>query len=181
MAKKIDLSNSISSSNDNLLNATKGAALTQDLGALLRGDKEDVKVAQDNTSLLKIKDIKDNPFQPRIEMNEESLKELAESIKNEGQLQPIIVQKDKNKYIVIAGHRRLYAHKLIKKETIWASVIESPYSNSIENDQLLFRKATIENIQRDQLFPLELALGCKKAIDKGLYKNRDELSNVLNK
>lgn len=181
MAKKIDLSNSIGASSDNLRNAAKGAALTQDLGALLRGNEEDAKVSEDNTSLLKIKNIKDNPFQPRIEMNEESLKELANSIKNEGQLQPIIVQKDKNKYIVIAGHRRLYAHKLIKKETIWASIIDSPYSNSIENDQLLFRQATIENLQRDQLFPLELALGCKKAIDKGLYKNRDELSNVLNK
>jgi len=181
MAKKIDLSNSIGVSNDNLLNAAKGAALTQDLGALLRGNQEDVKIRKDNTSLLKIKDIKDNPFQPRIEMNEKSLQELADSINNEGQLQPIIVQKDKNKYIIIAGHRRLYAHKLIKKEKIWATVIDSPYSNSIENDQLLFRQATIENLQRDQLFPLELALGCKKAIDKGLYKNQEELSNVLNK
>jgi len=181
MAKKIDLSNSIGTSNENLRNAAKGAALTQDLGALLRGGKEDVVVDEANKSLLKTKDIKDNPFQPRIEMKEESLQELANSIKSEGQLQPIIVQKHKNKYIVIAGHRRLYAHKLINKETIWASIVDAPYSDSIENNQLLFRQATIENVQRDQLFPLELALACQEAIDKGLYKTRDELSNVINK
>ena len=181
MAKKIDLSNSIGASNKNLLNAAKGAALTQDLGALLRGDKEDVVIDEANRSLIKTKDIKDNPFQPRIEMKEESLQELANSIKSEGQLQPIIVQKHKNKYIVIAGHRRLYAHKLINKETIWASVVNAPYSDSIENNQLLFRQATIENVQRDQLFPLELALACQEAIDKGLYKTRDELSSVINK
>jgi len=181
MAKKIDLSNSIGASNENLLNAAKGAALTQDLGALLRGGKEDVVVDEANKSLLQTKDIKDNPFQPRIEMKEESLQELADSIKSEGQLQPIIVQKHKNKYIVIAGHRRLYAHKLINKETIWASIVDAPYSDSIENNQLLFRQATIENVQRDQLFPLELALACQEAIDKGLYKTRDELSSVINK
>ena len=181
MAKKIDLSNSIGASNKNLLNAAKGAALTQDLGALLRAGKEDVVVDEAKKSLLKTKDIKDNPFQPRIEMKEESLQELANSIKSEGQLQPIIVQKHKNKYIVIAGHRRLYAHKLINKETIWASIVDAPYSDSIENNQLLFRQATIENVQRDQLFPLELALACQEAIDKGLYKTRDELSNVINK
>jgi len=181
MAKKIDLSNSIGASNENLLNAAKGAALTQDLGALLRGGKESVTVTEGSKSLLSIKDIKDNPFQPRIEMKEESLQELANSIKSEGQLQPIIVQKHKNKYIVIAGHRRLYAHKLINKETIWASIVDAPYSDSIENNQLLFRQATIENVQRDQLFPLELALACQEAIDKGLYKTRDELSSVINK
>jgi len=175
MAKKIDLSNSIGASNENLLNAAKGATLTQDLGALLRGNDES------NNSLLKIKDIKDNPFQPRREIKKESLQELAESIENEGQLQPIVVQKYKNKYILIAGHRRLYAHKLINKETIWASIIDTPYSDSKENDQLLFRLATIENVQRDQLFPLELALACQEAINKGLYKTRDELSTVINK
>lgn len=181
MAKKIDLSNSIGASNKNLLNAAKGAALTQDLGALLRGDQESVIVNEGNKSLLSIKDIKDNPFQPRIEMKEESLQELADSIESEGQLQPIIVQKHNKKYIVIAGHRRLYAHKLINKETIWASIVDAPYSDSKENNQLLFRQATIENVQRDQLFPLELALACKEAIDKGLYKTRDEVSNVINK
>jgi len=181
MAKKIDLSNSIGASNENLLNAAKGATLTQDLGTLLRGNDKSIQTDESNNSLLKIKDIKDNPFQPRREIKKESLQELAESIESEGQLQPIVVQKYKNKYILIAGHRRLYAHKLINKETIWASIIDTPYSDSKENDQLLFRLATIENVQRDQLFPLELALACQEAINKGLYKTRDELSNVINK
>jgi len=181
MAKKIDLSNSIGASNENLLNAAKGATLTQDLGALLRANNENLQIDENNKSLLNIKDIKDNPFQPRREIKKESLQELAESIESEGQLQPIVVQKYKNKYILIAGHRRLYAHKLINKETIWASIIDTPYSDSKENNQLLFRLATIENVQRDQLFPLELALACQEAINKGLYKTRDELSNVINK
>lgn len=177
MAKKIDLSNSIGISSKNLLNAAKGAALTQDLGALLN-DEENIV---DNKIFLNVKDLDDNPFQPRIEIKEDTLQELAKSIENEGQLQPIIVQKHNEKYIVIAGHRRLYAHKLLKKNKIWVSIIDEPYSNSVENNQLLFRQATIENIQRDQLFPLELALACKEALDKGLYKSRDEISKVINK
>lgn len=180
MAKKIDLSNSIGTSSENLLNAAKGAALTQDLGALLN-EEDDFIVNENNKILLDVKDIKDNPFQPRIEIKEDTLKELANSIVNEGQLQPILVQKHDEKYIVIAGHRRLYAHKLLNKQKIWVSIVDVPYSDSLENNQLLFRKATIENIQRDQLFPLELALACKEALDKGLYQTRDEISKVINK
>jgi ParB family chromosome partitioning protein len=180
MAKKIDLSNSIGISSKNLLNAARGAALTQDLGTLLNNE-DDIVINGDNKILLDVKDIKDNPFQPRIEIKKETLQELANSIENEGQLQPIIVQKHDEKYIVIAGHRRLYAHKLLNKQKIWVSIVNVPYSDSLENNQLLFRQATIENIQRDQLFPLELALACKEAIDKGLYQTRDEISKVINK
>jgi len=178
--KKINISNSISASSDNLLKAGKGAALTQDLGTLLR-DSSNIVNNVSNETLIKVKDIIENPFQPRIEIKETTLIELSHSIKNEGQLQPIIVQKYNEKFIVIAGHRRLAAHKLIKKETIWASIIDMPYSDTVENNQLLFRQATIENIQRENLYPLELALACKEAIDKGLYKSITDISNVINK
>ena len=180
MAKKrINLTNSIGISSENLLKAGKGAALTQDLGALLNDPLEVDESSGKN--FISIKNIIDNPFQPRIEIKQDTLVELSQSIENEGQLQPIIVQKYKSKYIVIAGHRRLAANKLIKKETIWASIIDAPYSDTVENNQLLFRQATIENIQRENLYPLELALACKEAIDKKLYKSVSDISNAINK
>ena len=178
--KKVNLSSSISASSNNLLKAGNGAALTQDLGALLSGSNNtDINTSKETE--VKVKDIIDNPFQPRIEIKEDSLIELSQSIESEGQLQPIIVQKHKKKFIVIAGHRRLAAHKLIKKEKIWASIVDMPYSDTIENNQLLFRQATIENIQRENLYPLELALACKEAIDKNLYKSVSDISKAINK
>lgn len=77
--KKIDLTDSIGKSSKNILDAGKGAALTQDLGALLETTEGIVK--SENEIPLKL--ISDNPFQPRIEMKHEQLKELAESIKQE--------------------------------------------------------------------------------------------------
>ena len=177
--KKVNLTDSIGASSDNLLKAGKGAALTQDLGALLNGKTDVVDTASE--TLIDVESITENPFQPRIEIKEDTLIELSQSIESEGQLQPIIVQKYNKKFIVIAGHRRLAAHKLIKKETIWASIVDAPYSDTIENNQLLFRQATIENIQRENLYPLELALACKEAIDKDLYKSVSEISKAINK
>lgn len=175
--KKVNLSSSISVSSNNLLKAGKGAALTQDLGSLLNNSSNE----SSNEKLIEVNDIVENPFQPRIEIKENALIELSQSIEKEGQLQPIIVQKYNKKFILIAGHRRLAAHKLIKKETIRASIVDTPYSDTIGNNQLLFRQATIENIQRENLYPLELALACKKAIDKGLYTSITDLSNAINK
>ena len=176
--KKVNLTDSISASSNNLLKAGRGAALTQDLGAILNGN---TNIDNIDETLIKVKDIINNPFQPRIEIKEASLVELSQSIENEGQLQPIIVQKYNKKFIVIAGHRRLAANKLINKEKIWASIIDTPYSDTIENNQLLFRQATIENIQRENLYPLELALACKEAIDKNLYNSVTDISNAINK
>ena len=177
--KKIDLTNSIGISSENLLKAGKGAALTQDLGSLLNG--KPTQNVTNNKVLININKIIENPFQPRIEIKEDALVELSQSIKDEGLLQPIVVQKYNHKYIVIAGHRRVAAMKLINEDNIWASVIDVDYSDTVENKQLLFRQATIENIQRENLYPLELALACKEAIDKNLYKSVTEIANVINK
>jgi len=178
MAKKVDITNSINLSKKNLLNAANGAALTQDLGALL---KSDIDETLKEKTLVDVDLIIDNPFQPRIDINEDSLKNLASSIRSEGLMQPIILQKKNKKYIVIAGHRRLYAHRMINKDKIWATIIDDKFDNNIENHRLLFRKATIENIQRDQLSPLEIALSCQEALNKKLYKTRDEIAIILNK
>lgn len=177
MAKnKIDITSSIGK-RDKLLDAGKGAVLTQDLGSLLSGNKK----GSSNKTSIDVKKIIDNPFQPRLEIKEDALLELAESIKSEGQLQPIVVQKYDDKYIVIAGHRRLYAHKLIDKKAILATIVDEPYSDTVENNKLLFRQATIENIQRENLYPLEFALACREAIDKGLYKSVSAISLAINK
>ena len=175
--KKINVTDSIGKSSKNILDAGKGAALTQDLGALFEST-DDITT---NEKKIPIELISDNPFQPRIEIKQEQLKELSESIKADGQIQPIIVQKFNDKYIVIAGHRRVAAHKLLKKETIWAHIIETEFTDTKENNRLLFTTAAIENLQRENLHPLEIALSCKEAINKKVFQSISEISKALNK
>ena len=175
--RKINITDSIGKNNNNILNAGKGAALTQDLGALLRSTEDVDTIEKD----IPVKLIIDNPFQQRIEIKEEQLKELADSINKDGQIQPIIVQKFDDKYIVLAGHRRVAAHKLLKKEYIWAHIIEKEYKDTQENNCLLFTTAAIENLQRENLHPLEIALSCKEAINKKVFQSITEISKALNK
>ncbi len=175
--KKIDLTDSIGKSNKNILDAGKGAALTQDLGALFENTEDIAK----NENEVPIKLIRDNPFQPRIEIKNEQLIELAESIKQDGMIQPIIIQKFNDEYIVIAGHRRVAAHKLLGKEKIWAHIIEAEFTDTQENNSLLFTTAAIENLQRENLHPLEIALSCREAIDKKVFQSVTEISKALNK
>ena len=96
---------------------------------------------------VKLDKIYDNPYQPRIEIKEKELEELANSIKEKGLLQPILVfnDKDENKLYLIAGHRRYYAYKLLGKEKI--KVI---YVNGIEKKDLASIAIT-ENLQREDL------------------------------
>ena len=175
--KKINVTNSIGKSSTNILNAGKGAALTQDLGALLESTDD----TNTNKKNIPVSLISNNPFQPRIEIKQEQLKELANSIDEDGQIQPIIVQKFKDKYIVIAGHRRVAAHKLLKKDNIWAHIVEEEFTDTQENNRLLFTTAAIENIQRENLHPIEIALSCKAAIDKKVFQSTIEISKALNK
>ncbi len=175
--KKINVTDSIGKSSKNILDAGKGAALTQDLGAFFEST-DDITT---NEKEIPVELISDNPFQPRIEIKQEQLRELSESIKNDGQIQPIIVQKFNDKYIVIAGHRRVAAHKLLEKETIWAHIIEAEFTDTQENNRLLFTTAAIENLQRENLHPLEIALSCKEAINKKVFQSITEISKALNK
>ncbi len=175
--KKINVTDSIGKSSQNILDAGKGAALTQDLGALFESTDDSTTSEKE----IPVELISDNPFQPRIEIKQEQLKELSESIKKDGQIQPIIVQKFNDKYIVIAGHRRVAAHKLLEKETIWAHVIEAEFTDTQENNRLLFTTAAIENLQRENLHPLEIALSCKEALNKKVFQSITEISKALNK
>ena len=120
-----------------------------------------------------LKDIRPNPFQPRKSFNEESLQELAESIKNDGLLQPVVVTEDIDGYILIAGERRFRASKLAKLKEIRAIVL-----NSDEHKMRQF--ALIENIQREELNAVELAEAYNELL-KLHELTHEELSSMIHK
>ena len=127
-------------------------------------------------------EIRSNPYQPRKEFDEESLREFAESIKEHGVIQPIIVKKSIKGYELIAGERRTRASKIAGKETIPAIIREF-------NDQEMMEIALIENIQREDLNPIEEAEAFEKIIKstnitqeeaaKKFGKSRSYITNIL--
>jgi len=122
---------------------------------------------------LNIDDILPNRFQPRIKFNEQAINELAESIKLHGVIQPIVVRKISDKYEIIAGERRYKASILAGKTTIPAIVTTLDDKNSAE-------VALIENVQRQDLTPIEEAISYKKILDMG-YISQGELGEKLGK
>lgn len=120
-----------------------------------------------------LKDIRPNPFQPRKTFDEELLHELAESIKNDGLLQPIVVTEDIDGYVLIAGERRFRASKLAKLKEIRAIVLNS-------DEQKMRQFALIENIQREELNAVELAQAYGELIKLHDYTH-EELSSVIHK
>ena len=156
----------------------KKGGLGRGLGAIL----EDVELAykaelsEGNSDIVKDIDldlIVENPYQPRKTFDETALKELSESIKRHGLIQPIIVIKKDGGYMLIAGERRFRATKLLGESKIKAIVAD------IES-QSLRELALIENIQREDLNPIELANSYKELIDE--YKiTQDALANIIHK
>lgn len=122
---------------------------------------------------LDINSIKPNPYQPRTHFDEKALKELSGSIKKHGLLQPIIVVQKEDGYMLLAGERRLRASKLAKASTIKAIVAD------IESKDLR-ELALIENIQREDLNPVELAIAYKELINEHKV-TQEELSNIIHK
>ena len=122
---------------------------------------------------IKLSEIGSNPYQPRKTFNEDALKELADSIKNYGVFQPIIVKKSIKGYDLIAGERRVRASKMAGLETIPAIVKEF-------SDELMREIALLENLQRENLTAIELAWAYKGIIDS-LHITQDELANKLGK
>ena len=109
---------------------------------------------------LPLADIRPNPHQPRKEFDEETLEELAASIKSIGIVQPITVREvEDGKYEIVAGERRYRASKMAGRETIPA------YIRKTENDDVL-ALALIENIQRDDLNAMEVAISYQRLIDE---------------
>ena len=118
---------------------------------------------------IKLDDLRPNPYQPRKVFDEESLKELANSIKEHGVFQPIIVKKSIKGYEIIAGERRVKASKLAGLTEISAIVREF-------NDEEMMEIALLENLERENLTPLEEAEAYKGLIDK-LSITQEELAN----
>jgi ParB family chromosome partitioning protein len=130
-----------------------------------------------------INEIETNPFQPRIKFDQEKLHELAASIEKLGIIQPITVRKLKDtKYQLISGERRFRASQLIGLEKIPAFV-------RVANDQEMLEMALVENIQRENLNPIEVALSYQRLIDEikltqeqcseRVGKNRTTVTNFL--
>jgi len=122
---------------------------------------------------LNIDDVLPNRFQPRIKFNEDSINELSISIKKYGVIQPIVVRKIGNKYEIIAGERRYKASVLAGKKTIPAIISELSDKDSVEI-------ALIENVQREDLTPIEKAVSYKKILDMG-YITQEDLAEKVGK
>lgn len=163
--------------------------LGRGLGAILSEVEEAYQNdLQDNSGLvieLDIDKVKPNPLQPRKVFDAASLQELAVSIEEHGLLQPILVyedSKDTSSYYLLAGERRLRASKLANKKTIKAIIVD------IQENQLR-ELALVENIQREDLNPIELAQSYKELIEdygithedlaKRLSKSRAQITNTL--
>ncbi len=116
-----------------------------------------------------------NPFQPRKHFDDQALRELSESIREYGLLQPIVVMEKEEGYLLIAGERRLRAHKLAKMGTIKAIIAD------VDIDDIKLRElALLENIQREDLNAIELANSYAELI--GVHDiTHDELSSIVHK
>lgn len=171
--------------------ATKKQVLGRGLSALLSDTNEDIVSVKDKNaeklvgSILEIElnAITVNPFQPRTNFNEEALRELAGSIKELGVIQPITVRKlEGNTFQLVSGERRFRASKLIGLKSIPAYV-------RLANDQEMLEMALVENIQRKDLDPIEVALSYRQLIEEvkltqeqlsiRVGKNRSTVTNFL--
>ncbi|ABS44316.1 ParB/RepB/Spo0J family partition protein [Campylobacter jejuni] len=137
---------------------------------------------KNQSTMIEIDQISPNPFQPRKNFDQEALDELANSIKEFGLIQPIIVFKKNNKFILIAGERRLRAVKALGKKEILAFIADI-------DENKLRELALIENIQRENLNPIELANSYKDLMQvhkitqenlaELIHKSRTQITNTL--
>ena len=162
--------------------ATKKQALGRGLSALLKDPDNDIRSASDKNAdkvvgkivELDLDAIDVNPFQPRSNFDDESIKELASSIKELGLIQPITVRKvDFDSYQLVSGERRYRASKLIGLKTIPAYI-------RIANDQESLEMALVENIQRKDLDPIEIALSYQRLLEE-IGMTQEKLSERVGK
>lgn len=131
---------------------------------------------------VKLEDLRPNPYQPRKVFNDESLKDLSESIKEHGVFQPIIIKKSIKGYEIIAGERRVRASKM-------AGLFKIPAIIRNLNDEQMMEIALLENLQRENLSAIEEAQAYKKMIEsldltqeelsKKVGKSRSHITNIL--
>jgi ParB family chromosome partitioning protein len=160
----------------------KKQVLGRGLSALLKDPENNIQSVEDknadkvvgNIIELELDSIEINPFQPRSNFNEESLQELAKSIRELGVIQPITVRKiDFNKYQLISGERRLRASKLAGLSVIPAYI-------RIANDHDSLTMALVENIQRHDLDPIEIALSYQRLMDE-IQLTQEQMSDRVGK
>jgi ParB family chromosome partitioning protein len=177
------------------MSAEKRNALGKGLSALLNDsvsvlpNKTELKTGpaevnpMGSVSEINISEIEVNPFQPRTDFDQEALAELVDSIKLQGLIQPITVRRvNQHKYQLISGERRLRASKL-------AGLTQIPAYVRTANDQQMLEMALIENIQRENLNAIEVALSFQRMIDEcqlkqeelgeRVSKNRSTVTNYL--
>ncbi|HRG58963.1 MAG TPA: ParB/RepB/Spo0J family partition protein [Bacteroidia bacterium] len=151
-------------------NNFKKRALGKGLSALLQDNKTDITSSNAVTevasgvvgsvAMLQISQIETNPFQPRTHFEEVALQELADSIALHGIIQPVTVRKlGYDKYQLISGERRFRASQL-------AGLTEVPAYIRIANDQAMLEMALVENVQRENLDAIEIAISYKRLIDE---------------
>lgn len=162
--------------------AVKKQALGRGLSALLKDPENDIKSINDKNAdkvvgsivELDLEVIEINPFQPRTSFNEETLNELAKSITELGVIQPITVRKlDFNKYQLISGERRLRASKIAGLKTI-------PSYIRIANDNESLTMALVENIQRHDLDPIEIAISYQRLMEE-IQLTQEQMSDRVGK
>ena len=161
----------------------KNRGLGRGLDALLNNDEISQSISSDNSNLLAVEKLVSGQFQPRKIFNQDSLKELAESIKAQGIIQPILVRMvSSDQYEIVAGERRWQAAKM-------ANLKEVPVVIKDISDSTALAMALIENIQREDLNVIEEARGIKRLIDEfkitheeaaeAVGKSRTAVSNIL--
>jgi ParB family chromosome partitioning protein len=159
----------------------KRNALGRGLGALIEGNE--IKTNNPVSNEISINEIEANPFQPRTNFDEETLQDLASSIKELGIIQPITLRKlGDRKYQIIAGERRFRAAKIVGLTTIPSFIREA-------GDETMLEMALVENIQREDLDAIEIALSYQRLIEEckltqetlseKVGKKRSTISNYL--
>lgn len=170
------------------MSKTKNTGLGKGIGAIFQNIETKDKTITTKESVpslntVPISKIVKNPFQPRIDFDENALQELIDSIKEHGIIQPITVRRKGDGFELISGERRLRASKEIGLEEIPAYII------GVKTDEEMLEIALIENLQRDDLNPLETALGYKRLMQecgltqdevaKKVSKSRSNVTNFL--
>lgn len=162
-------------------NTKKRPALGKGLSALLESSATDITSKElgdgsvlGSVAMLRISNIEANPFNPRTDFDETALVELSDSIAQHGIIQPLTVRKlGRDKYQLISGERRFKASKL-------AGLTEVPAYIRLANDQAMLEMALVENIQREDLNAIEVALSYQRLLDE-CKLTQEELSKKLAK
>jgi len=162
-------------------NSGKKKALGRGLSALLDSSDSDLGAKDISTDYgtgtvaqIPMEQIEPNPFQPRKQFNEAELFDLAQSIRHQGIIQPLTVRKlSHDRYQIIAGERRLMASKI-------AGLTEVPAYIRLANDEQMLEMALVENLQREELNPLEIAISFQRLLEECKIK-QEELSQKIGK